>query len=166
MYETHLPTEQLAPQAHPRFPRAHGQQARPPGTERPARQGPGQTLPVTDFPSGFPAAARLHTPAEFTRVFRQGVRSADACFNVFACRNDFGSARLGIVVARRAAPRAVTRSRLKRCIRESFRVQRAGLPAVDVVVQARPAAAGQDNITLRASLAWHWREIARRCASP
>ena len=52
-----------------------------------------------------------------------------------------GSARLGVVVGRRAAPLATRRNRLKRLMRESFRVAAQDLPAVDVVVRAiRPPA--------------------------
>ncbi len=64
-------------------------------------------------------------------------------------------ARLGLAVSRRAARRAVDRSRLKRLARESFR-HRPGLPACDFVVIARPDATGATNAELFASLARHF----------
>jgi RNase P protein component len=38
------------------------------------------------------------------------------------------------------------------------------LPAVDVVVNARPPAARASADAIRASIAAHWDRIARRCA--
>jgi ribonuclease P protein component len=53
--------------------------------------------------------------------------------------------------------------RIKRTVRESFRLARAQLPAVDIVVQARSAAAQRESAELRKSLDWHWQEVIKRC---
>ena len=45
------------------------------------------------------------------------------------------SARLGLIVPKRVFRRAVDRNRVKRTLREEFRLRRAALPAMDVVVQ-------------------------------
>ena len=51
--------------------------------------------------------------------------------------NQLPHARLGVVVAKRFAPRAVTRNTIKRVTRELFRVT--GLPPIDCVVRlAKP----------------------------
>src|SRR5579863_3917072 len=100
-------------------------------------------------PAAFPRAARLVLPTQFTHVFRNGARSSDACFVVLACGSGAGEARLGITVARKAVPAATGRARIKRAVRESFRLNRGVLPAVDIVVQARGAAAKQPNAELR-----------------
>jgi len=51
--------------------------------------------------------------------------------------NQLPHARLGVVVAKRFAPRAVTRNTIKRVTRELFRTT--GLPPIDCVVRlARP----------------------------
>ena len=47
--------------------------------------------------------------------------------------NELGHARLGVVIAKRFAPRAVTRNLAKRLSREIFR--KAGLQAVDCIVR-------------------------------
>lgn len=51
------------------------------------------------------------------------------------------AARLGMVIGKKLLRRAVDRNRVKRCIRECFRLQRPALPACDLIVRlvARPA---------------------------
>jgi ribonuclease P protein component len=49
--------------------------------------------------------------------------------------NRVGHARLGMVVPKRLLRRAVDRNRVKRCIRERFRLNLAELPACDFVVR-------------------------------
>jgi len=114
-------------------------------------------------PASFPPAARLRQPSEFNHVFRDGLRSSDACFTVLACGNEGGSARLGITVAKKIVAGAAKRTRIKRAVRESFRLNRALLPAFDIVVQARHSARQRENGDLRASLDWHWQELIKRC---
>jgi ribonuclease P protein component len=59
------------------------------------------------------------------------------------------TARLGLVVGKRALPRAHERNRAKRVLRESFRHRRAALPAMDIVIQVTSAASSE---AYRASL--------------
>jgi len=68
-------------------------------------------------------------------------------------------ARLGLAVSRKVSKRAVARNRIKRIIRESFRL-RAALPAVDVLVIARSSAAGAASPALRADLEGAWEKLA------
>ena len=114
-------------------------------------------------PASFPPAARLREPSEFNHVFRDGARSADACFVVLSCGTASGAARLGITVAKKVVAGAAKRTRIKRTVRESFRQNRQQLPALDIVVQARQAARLRDNVELRASLDRHWQELIKRC---
>jgi ribonuclease P protein component len=73
--------------------------------------------------------------------------------------NEGGGARLGMAVGTRVASRAVDRNRLRRLIRESFRMHREGLPAVDLLVTARSAAAKAKNAEVFESLARMWQAI-------
>lgn len=84
--------------------------------------------------------ARLLKPAEFERVFTENERARTETLLVMARPNALGQARLGLVVAKRLLPRAVDRNRVKRCVRETFRVQQLDLPPCDFVVRliARP----------------------------
>jgi ribonuclease P protein component len=59
-------------------------------------------------------------------------------------RRDSGGARLGMLISRKHAARAVVRNRLKRCIREAFRLEQERLGPLDVLVRppygAKPSA--------------------------
>ena len=121
----------------------------------------------------FPRSARLLDSGSYNRVFAGARRSADRYFTVLAraravtdepFSEPFGAARLGLAIAKRSAPRAVARNRIKRVIRESFRHARAELPCVDLVVLCRRAAVDADNATLRAALATHWQELGQELA--
>ena len=54
---------------------------------------------------------------------------------VMARPNQVGFPRLGMIVAKRVLTRAVDRNRVKRCVRESFRLALPELPACDYVVR-------------------------------
>ena len=89
---------------------------------------------------------------------------ADGFFTVTMTPNDAGAPRLGLAVAVKVAGGAVARNRLRRIIRESFRLHQHELPAVDLVVGARPAARAGEASALRASLASLWKKVGEQCA--
>ena len=64
-----------------------------------------------------------------------------------------------MAVGVRAVGAAVTRNRVRRLIRESFRLQRQELPAVDIFVIARTGVRSASNAQIFASLAHLWQEI-------
>jgi len=110
--------------------------------------------------SGFSPDQRLHTAAEFGRVFAEPARSSDRFFTVLARSSGRAVARLGLTVSRRAARRAVDRNKLKRLARESFR-QQCALPAWDFVVLARAGADRAERPALRASLDRHFEQLTK-----
>jgi ribonuclease P protein component len=112
----------------------------------------------------FPKAARLIHPREFKQVFANGQRQSDACFTLISLANTGEQPRLGLVAARKTLRRAVDRNRVKRLVRESFRLHRAGLPARDIIVMARGAIGAKAGPELRESLARHWKKMADACA--
>ncbi len=65
-----------------------------------------------------------------------------------------GYARLGLAISKKVVAKAHDRNKLKRLIRESFRVRT--LPAVDVIVLARKnvGRANQSDIARRLGQAW------------
>jgi ribonuclease P protein component len=56
---------------------------------------------------------------------------------VFVRANALAWSRIGIIVSRKVAGRAVDRNRIKRLVRETFRQKQAGFTGHDLVVLAR-----------------------------
>ena len=54
---------------------------------------------------------------------------------MYVARRDSGSARLGMLISRKHAARAVVRNRIKRCIREAFRLEQERLGPLDLLVR-------------------------------
>ena len=99
---------------------------------------------------GLDADRRLATKAEFERLLREGSRYSRAGYTFFVSLRAAGPPRLGILISRKHAARATVRNRIKRCIREAFRLEQAGLGALDVLVRPpydlRPGARMLDRL--------------------
>ena len=109
---------------------------------------------------GHPPGARLRTPADFAALRRDGLRFATRHFRTQYCLTEAAEARLGMAVSRRVSKRAVVRNRIRRIVRESFRLRRAGLPACDLLLIAQATAAGLSGSELRADLDAVWQRLA------
>jgi len=101
--------------------------------------------------------------AEFKRLYATGQRLGNACFTAVVLANGTGAPRLGLSVAARMLKRAVERNRVRRLIRESFRVHQHRLPAVDIVVGVRSPVREANNPLLRESLERLWQKISIAC---
>ncbi len=64
-----------------------------------------------------------------------------------------------MAVGVRAVGAAVTRNRVRRLIRESFRLRRQELPGVDIFVIAKAGVQSADNAQIFSSLARLWQKI-------
>ena len=72
-------------------------------------------------PEDYARIRRIVKTDEFSSVFRLRPVFRTARFVLYARPNESGHARLGVVVAKRLAARAVTRNMIKRLARELFR---------------------------------------------
>lgn len=89
---------------------------------------------------GFPRADRLLRRSEFMRVQQQGRRVHTSHFVLLLIRAGRDATRLGVTVGRRVGG-AVQRNRVKRLVREVFRLNRRLFPReCDVVLVARSGA--------------------------
>jgi len=78
---------------------------------------------------------------------------------LYVARRSGGPPRLGVIVSRQHAARATVRNQIKRCIREAFRLEQAGLGALDVLV--RPPLGARPGARMRALLRQLFSELAR-----
>ncbi len=94
--------------------------------------------------------ARAMRRADFARVTGSGRRVSTRYFLVFLERRyDDGPARLGITVTRKVG-NAVRRNRIKRLVREWFRLRKPLLGARDIVVIAKREAPQEFGLALAA----------------
>ena len=113
----------------------------------------------------FAADLRLRSKLQFDAIYAGGRRIDDRFFAMRVRPNGLAHPRVGLAVAVKTAGNAVKRNRLRRLVRESFRLAQHELPAVDVVVSAKFAAAEAPVTSLRASLATLWKRVASTCAT-
>ena len=85
---------------------------------------------------------RLARKSDFERLLREGARRAKSGYLFYLAARQDGPPRLGILISRKHAAKATMRNRIKRCIREAFRLEQGRLAALDVLVRppygARP----------------------------
>src|SRR3984957_14238953 len=110
-----------------------------------------------------PAQRRLRRKSDFEAAYARGRRFGNGFFAVTAKPNDIGAPRLGLAVSVEKAGGGVGRNRLRRTIRESFRLNQHQLPAVDLVVSARIKARDSAGAELRASLVSLWKKVTEQC---
>lgn len=108
----------------------------------------------------FPREARLLKASEFRSVFRTGRRARVGPLHARLRPNGTRRARLGLAVSRKTARNAVVRNRVRRQLRESFRVNQHRLAGLDVVVSLSRSSGG-GTIDLRPRLARLWSDVVR-----
>src|SRR3990172_1343526 len=115
------------------------------GSVSPCKPAPGVLGEAKRAPFGLGADRRLAKKADFERLLREGSRRTRSGYTFFVSMRAAGPPRLGILVTRKHTAKATLRNRIKRCIREAFRLEQGGLGAMDVLVRppfgARPTVA-------------------------
>lgn len=104
-------------------------------------EAPAPSLPV----SSFPRSARLTRPSQFEAALRKpDHRLGAGPLRIAAVRNRMHSARLGLIVGKKAIARAHARNRVKRIIRDRFRRARYALGGYDMVVRVVGSVSDQE----------------------
>lgn len=86
----------------------------------------------------FPDAARLRHQPDFRRALDQGASAGDRFIKLWGISNGIGFTRIGLMIGRRHGS-APHRNRMKRVLREAFRLTRRELPpGLDLVCTPRP----------------------------
>jgi ribonuclease P protein component len=103
-------------------------------------------------PLSFPKTLRLLRRNEFRRVYQEGRRRSAALCTVFYRSNGLRESRLGLTIPV-AVGNAVLRNRVRRRVREVFRLHRSSIPAGwDIVVNPRREVARLPFATLEREL--------------
>ncbi len=85
----------------------------------------------------FPKSLHLRSPAEFAAVYDAKARESRGPLLVYAKPNDLGRPRIGLSTSRKVG-NAVRRNRIRRLLREAFRLMRHDFPqGYDLVVVVR-----------------------------
>ena len=113
--------------------------------------------------AAFAKKQRLLKPADFRGVFEQRQSAHNAHFGVYTAKNRLGYARLGLVVSKKVSKKAVVRNRIKRQIRENFRLQQDRLGARDFVIVAKAPLSEIASDTITPHLQPLWALAIKRC---
>ncbi len=117
-----------------------------------------RTSSVASVPSGTtpasPGVGRVPPPGGGYHSSRGGV-------TLRSRRNGGDVPRLGLIISKKSIKRAVDRNRVKRTIRESFRLCQSRLSGLDVVIMSRVGLGELSGPELRAVLDKHWDTLAR-----
>jgi ribonuclease P protein component len=76
---------------------------------------------------------RLISTVQFKQVFSKAKRVTTQFGTIFYCYNNLNHPRLGVIVPKRNVKLANKRNRLKRIIRECFRLRQQQLATIDII---------------------------------
>ena len=106
-----------------------------------------------------PASRRIRSKRQFDQIRSEGRRLGNSYFGITVRPNGSEGPHLGLAVSIKVSGNGVERNRIRRLIRESFRLIQHELPAIDVVVGARGRVRGATGRDLRSSLAELWSKL-------
>lgn len=110
----------------------------------------------------FAREKRLLTPRQFKAVFDSPSGKLPGRNVLLLVReNGLTHPRIGLVIGKKSVKLAVERNRIKRQLRETFRLHQMELTGWDIVVIARKGLADLDNPELARQFAKLWRRLSR-----
>lgn len=109
---------------------------------------------------------KLLQSGEFKRVFDQpDYKVGTPVFLLLARNNGLDHPRIGLVVGKKNARLAVSRNRIKRQVRESFRLWQHRLPSADIIFLARKGADQLPCPEFRQQLEKAWLRLLKRATA-
>lgn len=114
--------------------------------------------------NSFSRELRLLTPTHFENVFQQAIPSVSPQLTILARFNNLEHPRIGITLSKKRVKKAHDRNRIKRLIRESFRLKQHQLPNADIVVVGKSGLDKMTNEQIVLLLEKLWKKLSHRCA--
>lgn len=109
----------------------------------------------------FTKSQRLLNKADFENVMRDPpVKLINGQLVQLSVKSKRDKARVGIIVSKKNVKKAVDRNKIKRVIRENFRLHQHLIPATDTVVIARKAIGILTKKELKDLLEKQWKKLA------
>lgn len=113
---------------------------------------------MTEF--SYPRRLRLLTGRDFQSVFDDvQLKVPDQPLLILSRPNNLGQARIGFVISKKNVRLAVKRNRVRRIIRESFRLNQHNLPAVDIIILARKGLGEMENQDVHKLMKKSWSRL-------
>lgn len=110
----------------------------------------------------FSRELRLVTPKLFNNVFDQPIKASSPNLTILAKSNNLNHPRLGLVIPKKVLKLAVWRNRVKRVIKNNFRLNQNNIAPLDYVVIAKGNINDLSNKELDELLSKLWKVIYRR----
>lgn len=107
----------------------------------------------------FGVQSRIRTQAEYQQVFQANKKIFSQFFVLYYQGNDLNHGRLGIIISKRNLRLAVSRNRVRRLVREAFRLQQNKLTGLDIVIVAKKTANKALNSELQQCLEKLWARL-------
>ncbi|MBK5004675.1 ribonuclease P protein component [Pseudomonas sp. S60] len=115
----------------------------------------------------FSREKRLLTPRHFKAVFDSPTGKVPGKnLLILARENGLDHPRLGLVIGKKSVKLAVQRNRLKRLMRDSFRLNQQMLAGLDIVIVARKGLGEVENPELHQHFGKLWKRLARSRPAP
>lgn len=114
-------------------------------------------------PYSFSRHDRLLRSSEFEYVFarvKHKIRAGQ--FTLLVRENNYSHSRIGLIVAKRKIKKATARQRIKRLIRESFRLNKIQISHWDIICIVQSGAGQRTNPELFKDLEVAWKKLAAR----
>lgn len=116
--------------------------------------------------NSFPKSIRLLNAKDYSDVFSSvDLKLSTQYFLCLAKQNSLPYPRLGIIVAKKNVRLAVNRNKIKRLLRESFRINKHQIPSCDIVMLAKHSSNNAEAEKLNKELEYVWRKLKQKAKS-
>ena len=114
----------------------------------------------------FTREKRLLNAADFQRVFDNSkLKVSTRELLILGAANDLGHSRIGFIIAKKNIRTAVHRNRIKRIIRNFFRVHCIEFDSADLIIMARRGLDQRSNSEINRAFSDLWYKLVRQSSS-